>query len=1196
MADETKIKYSVDQQAVIDLRDKNLLVSAAAGSGKTAVLVERIIERITDPDHPVDVDRILVVTFTKAAAREMKERVMKALGERMDSLSKRLSLEETNGEAAAEFANLERQSQLIHKAQITTIDSFCLYLIKNHFNEIDLDPSFRTASSDEVKLLRDETVKKVIKDAYASGDEAFFELVDCYTSKDNDDNLIAYVNSLYDFAMSYPWPIQWLENHRKDYEYEDGKALTESDFFAKYMEPYKEQLIKATDFAQRAREICEMQDGPAQYLPSILADLTLLSTWKEAALRNDVDKMKSCYETAYNKVRLSGSSKGAEDLRNEVKELRDKWKDFPEEFYNNVLSVSFDTRAEDMRNTGRLVNKLIDLEIEFINAFSAAKRERRIVDFTDMEHLAIDILIKDYKSPDDYVVSDVACGYRDFFEEIMIDEYQDSNLVQEIILRCISREDCDRAGNRFMVGDIKQSIYKFRLARPEIFAEKRERYHSEDSTVITLSENYRSRAAVVDSVNAIFEQIMTPQYGGIKYDESERLNCRAKYAEADKEDNRTELVLIEKGDHNSSMLRDDEMRFIASKIRSMVGVFSVFDKDSQKMRPAEYKDFAVLLRAPGTWTNIAKVFEEEGIPYCIDSKGAFYQTREVRDILNVLNVLNNPLDDISLYGTMVSVWGGFSDSEAAGYRCGADATDVYLYDILRKYSLNNPQDEKLAGFLQKIDSYRDMVAYVPINKLIEMLVSESGYRTYAGALPGGKQRIANIDLLIAKATEYAGSSFYGLFHFLRYVSLITETDTDASEANVFDENADTVRIMSIHKSKGLEFPVCLVAGMDMKFNTKDADASLVCDIDLGIGAKYISAQKRIKRDTLWRKYISDKLRRDLIGEETRVLYVALSRAREKLIMVAGVKNAAEYISQSHEYKPDSYLGMLAPAVIDTKSALFDVYCENIEFTNANHAVSDLSTDVVIQKLKLEMTDEEKALKDRINKNLSFVYPYGNLSKLYTKTTVSELKMEAMEEVSGETKKLFEEHERSEYVPKFMGTEAEVRGTDRGTAYHEVLKNLDFTALPTNMEELDKALTLIVNKGYMPKSDVDLVPKQKLWSFITNPIAERMATAAKAGKLYKEQPFVIGLPASRVQKEFPSDETVLVQGVIDVFFIEDERVVLLDYKTDRVETSAELINRYKAQLEYYGEALTMLTGLKVSEKLLYSFGLNENIVI
>ncbi|MBO4679255.1 MAG: helicase-exonuclease AddAB subunit AddA [Lachnospiraceae bacterium] len=1177
--------FSNDQQQIIDSRHQNILVSAAAGSGKTSVLTERIVGLVSDPVNPVDIDRILVVTFTNAAAKEMKERIGKRLNEMLA--------------AHPDNEHLQKQATLIHSAQITTIDSFCLYLLKNHFTKVDADPSFRVAGEGEIELLKEDVLKDVIKRAYASKDENFYHTVDCYAKKDKDDSLEKSIMKLYDYAMSYPYPIKWLEKRRTDYEFESFEAFKESDLCKSITEDIVESLDDILAQVESTRRNCLIPGGAYGYEPSIEGDYNDIKDLKESIKGKSYDEVGAAL-AGFGFATLKGKSDCEEEEKKYIQNLRKAYKEALAGLHDKFFYQSLEDFYADMRDTAPVVSKVIDLVEDFHESFAKAKRDRLIIDFSDMEHFAVKLLVDDYHDDGTYEISDVARDYREYYKEVMVDEYQDSNLVQELIVQSVSGENVDGIHNRFMVGDVKQSIYRFRLARPEIFVGKTQQYVKDEKSshrLITLKENYRSRSAVIDSVNAVFEKVMTEDCGKVEYNADARLYKGGDYPD-DTEDNITELILV-KSEEKVEKARKTEAAAIAQKIEEIRAGLKVKDKKSGALRDTKYSDIAVLFRSPSKWGNTLKdAFESAGIPYHIEGTGDFYDTTEIRQVISFLKIVNNPLDDISLYGAMTSFFGGMDDEECARVKALGGNGGRFFYNKLVAYVEGYPDDKKASDFLALLKRYRDLSKILPINELISKLFDETGYKHVVSAIPDGEKRLANVNMLVLKAAEYAKTSFYGLFHFLRYVELIKKLEKDEGEANTFDENSNVVKVMSIHKSKGLEFPVCIVAGIDENFNESDQRAEFVTDIDAGIGASYIDPVNRVKRPTLKKLNIIAASTKEMVGEEIRILYVGLTRAKEKLVMVGLSKDPDDWKRHVGSGKIRSYLDAVKPAVTGEAHALFKFESVDEADITLKKAAGELKQ-MASRELLDSSSDVDETLYAKLKERLSFVYPHKALERLYTKTTVSNLKMAAIEREDDGSFKPFEENESSEYIPLFAGGSHEVKGTDRGTAYHEVMQLTDFVKVIDSADRdtaISEEFGRIVSLGRMSAEDVAKVRKDRIKTFFESTLGREMAEAERNGMLYKEQPFVIGVPASSVEEGFSEDETILVQGVIDAFFVCDGKVSVVDYKTDRVDSADELIKRYKKQLEYYGEAVKKLTGMPVDRLLIYSFALGGVFVV
>lgn len=1187
------MQFTKEQQKIIDLRDKNILVSAAAGSGKTAVLVERILGLVLDATNPVDIDRLLIVTFTNAAAGEMRERIGAAIEARL--------------EKEPDNRHLQRQATLLHHAQITTIDSFCLFVIKNNFNEIGLDPGFRVADSGEADLLKQDVINEIFEELLDGEEtrEDFTKLLDTLAYRGREKVLEETILRLYNFSQSFPWPEEWLQDRYEDYRI--SGTIEETEWGKMWKKELEQQLEEIKKRILSGMAICKEENGPYQYLPALAADLEILDYLTVKSWEEQYQKMQNL---SFERLSAKKDPMVLAEKKEVVKRIRDEVKKDLASIGKKYFSFSRETILKQMEEIADLERILIDTVLLFGRRFETRKREKNILDFHDMEHLALKILIERKTDPvsgeKSWAPTKVAGDYSSYFKEIMIDEYQDSNMVQEYLLRSISGEAENRY-NRFMVGDLKQSIYKFRLARPEIFLEKYQAYSEEDSKEqrVDLQKNFRSRKQVIDSVNHVFYQIMGEEVGKIEYTEKEALNLGAVYPEG-KDDYTTELLVLESEEEE---VKKAEAIMVADRIRELVGNFEVLDKESGKLRPAKFSDIVVLLRTNSGWDEeFHRVFMERDIPASVTSKTGYFSAKEVQILLSFLKVIDNPEQDIPLYGTMKSLLGRFSEEEIVRIKSMGQES---LYENLQAVK-EGELAVKVKAFLETLERYRDMVYTMPIHKLLRVYLKETGYLSYFGAMTGGYQRVANIKMLLEKAENYEKTSYFGLFHFIRYMEQLQKYDIDAGEAGNTDENRNAVRIMSIHKSKGLEFPICIVAGLSKKMNQQDINASLVCDMDLGIGMEYRNAKTRIRSTDIRRNILAEKMRRDNLGEELRILYVAMTRAKEKLIMTGVVKNYEELllsyeglknhkeeklplgiISHSH-----SFMDFIFPVTIRDCQSI-EVKCWNpwkaSEKQKAGEVFKQIHRIEVEERLKAPFMREEKEIGDTLRKNLDFSYKHQNLQGLFAKTSVSELKMKAMEERDEAAFQMFEEPEGEVFVPAFVEEKYEVSGAVRGNAYHRIMELLDFANCEEVWTVMEHMKALVAEKT-LEKDYFNLIRKDKLGKFLQSDLADRMKKAYARKKLYREQPFVLGLAANRVEENFPEEEKVLIQGIIDAYFEEDGEIVLVDYKTDAIREPEELINRYEAQMDYYKEALEKLTGRKVKERILYSFALNEEITI
>lgn len=1271
------MKFTPEQQRVIELHNSNILVSAAAGSGKTAVLVERIIRMICDGEHPADIDRLLIVTFTNAAAAEMRERIAAGITARL--------------EADPGNEHIQKQSALLHNAQITTIDSFSLFLIRNHFNEIGLDPDFRVADEGEIKLLQQEVLAQLLEDAYAGqfvpeAPEQFHACVEYFCPGGRESVLEQHILNLSRYAGSFPWPAEWLEERKNDYAAGDMEALVCSDYGQYLTERVNRTVEGCLEKLREVKRLCELPDGPYMY-----GELT------EAEIEQ-LERLTSCKDLeeqaakvpAVTFARLPSKKDDSVDpaKRELAKAIRNSVKDTLSDLSESYFKTPLELAVEQGKACREPLRMLLDLVLEFDRRLLAAKQERHLIDFSDMEHYALQILLKREKVEETggtgtdhaetkyrIVPSDVAMEYRQYFQEILIDEYQDSNLVQEYLLSAISGEEEGRY-NRFMVGDVKQSIYKFRLARPELFLEKYDTYQETgDLCRIDLAKNFRSRIQVVDAVNGVFSRIMSREIGGIAYDDKAALYPGAVYPAQEDPAYGSELLLIrkpEKGEREESGIgeqhaegagvlvdydnvRQLEALAIAARIKQLKGSLKVMEKSTGELRPVRYSDMVILLRTTSGWDEeFKKILEQQGIPVYITSKTGYFGALEVQELLQFLRVLDNPRQDIPLFGVMQSVFGGFTQEEIAQIRSGGEGHSrkrMTLYEALKEVAQSGRTVEegeeisagesageeaelsqKADTFLQRIGHYRDLTPFTSIRDLLQRILDDYDYLNYVTALPTGSKRRANVEMLLTKASAFEKTSYFGLFHFIRYMEQLEKYDVDYGEADTLDENADVVRIMSIHKSKGLEFPVVFVSGLSKRFNMQDANQSLIVDMDLGVAVDYVDSVRRIKNKTLRRAVLSAKMKEDNLAEELRVLYVALTRAREKLILTAVLDKAdekwelaqmtgQERLTYLDFCEAGSYMDFLLPILPKTGIAVKTLRTEDLA---AEELGEQLRMGDRREQLRLIACGETPLTGDpeenerklmHLRERFAYQYPHPGLQKLYTKTTVSELKIAAMAEKDEAAFHTFEEKEVVPYIPGFRREQEKVSGAVRGNAFHRVMELLDFMYVfvesglfekcPGDYETYRKRLDAERLKNrleeFLQRETISLrlteeyakaVSLPKILNFLEQELAYRMWRAQEQGLLYREQPFVLGIDAKRLDPDLPEGEKVLIQGIIDVFFIEDGEIVLLDYKTDVIDSLEALWNRYNVQIQYYEEALTKLMQMPVKERILYSFYLEK----
>lgn len=1264
------VSWTTEQQQVIDLRNRNILVSAAAGSGKTAVLVERIVKIITDKNHPVDIDHLLIVTFTNAAAAEMRERIGNAIEKALD--------EQPGNE------HLLRQLTLIHNAQITTIDSFCLYVVRNHFHEIDLEPNFRIGDEGELKLLREDVLGRVLEQNYEEPSEAFSDFVEGYASGRTDAALNEMILQLYEFSRSYPWPEKWLDSFVGAYRIETREELDRAEWLAPLTQNIRFVLKDCEQLLKQALAVTQQDDGPDMYEKAVRSDLEKYESLSK--LTSFCELSVALSDIKYDRLASSRGFEGDPDKLELVKSLREQAKDVVKKLCRQYFFCSPEMMIGQLERTEPMLEEVVRLTKQFADEFAAAKRRKNLVDFHDVEHFALQILVDEETEK----AKKTAEEFRDTFEEIMIDEYQDSNEVQETLLRSISREERGE-NNIFMVGDVKQSIYRFRLARPELFMKKYDSYSLEESTTqrIDLHKNFRSREEVLTCTNDIFYKIMVRSLGNVEYDAEAALYPGASYPVS--ADFTPEILLA---DSNDELLEDTELsdkktleaKIVAEEIRHLMKTQPVTDKATGELRAARYSDIVILLRSLSGWADsLVEVLNGNGIPAHTVSSTGYFSTVEVQTVLSMLRLLDNPRQDIPMAAVLRSPMAGLTDEELAVLRLEDGsvpfheavlelAEGLYEEDGQKEISDSEADSEadqkqgrnadgkkeddiettahrKLLKFYKKYRQLRQLVPDTPIHELIEIILRETGYGHYVAAMPAGSRRTANLNMLLEKAAAYEKTSYKGLFHFVRYIDELQKYDVDFGEADMVGENEDVVRIMSIHKSKGLEFPIVIVSGMGKNFNKQDTRSKMVLHPELGIGLDYMDGKKRIKSPTIAKKAIAKQIELENLGEELRVLYVALTRAKEKLILTGTLKDAAEklefYRQQANLSKAadrplsyltregaSGYLDWILPAVLSygDKYPVRIVEAAELVLDEVENQLEQ-NEDLTERIKEIEAADTQ--LVGQLKQRFSQRYPYQVDVLRKNKYSVSELKHRAMRErfeaEQEETVPAFLEEPATPTIPLFIQREESVeqetpnRGALRGTAVHRVMECYDFASEKSVHEQMEA-----MEKEEKITADMRaLVKEQIVADFVSSETGRRMALAQRGGALYREKPFVMGFTEEELenygfgadsntdsceniyektdsdqekeeQKRIRHEEDLtLIQGIIDVFWIEKDGIVLLDYKTDRVQQAKELIDRYETQLKLYADALERVFGarkLKVKEILIYSFSLEQLITL
>ncbi len=1292
------IEFTDRQKKILNARNHNVLVSAAAGSGKTAVLVERIVRMISEGEHPMDIDRLLVVTFTRAAAAQMRERIAKAIAGRL--------------EENPENRHLQRQETLLHHAQITTIDSFCSYLLRNHFSEIGLDPGFRLMDETQNVLMLKDVLQEFLEQQYAKKDPAFVRCVEYFCPERSDDALEELIEMLFRKASSQAFPKVWLQERKKDYDVQSIEELESCEWYRELLLAKVKQLPEMARSHKAMQRLAALPDGPFPYLDVLEREDDALFGQLEETSRRLTERLveeKTAKGVREELLQIAGFSfeklppvrKAQENGINvqhkeAVSSLRTALKKRLEELRASVNEDPAQT-VERMQMVQEPLATLVDLTIGYQDLLWSRKRDKNLIDFSDLEHLALELLVE-RREDGNIFLKKTAEGLRDYYDEILIDEYQDSNDVQELLLSALAGEKrCGFVSNRegryarFMVGDVKQSIYRFRNAKPAIFQAKFDSYPFEDKETerIDLDQNFRSRKEVLDAANGICGKVMRREIGGVDYDETVSLKLGACYPESAGEGKepatenpyQTELLLID-GKVPEDAEEEDEIAelssarkealAVAQKIHSLMGTLLVTDEETKKLRPVRYGDIVILLRSTsGRQDAFREIFEKEGIPLYLEYKGGYFAAEEVREVLQMLRVIDNPRQDIPLYGVLRGYYGGFSEDEIGQLRSiytihgihggdDADRKKVMLYDCVAA-AAGRMEEEHLAtlplelkercrNFLEELDFYRAQMATTPIHELVGKLVRETGYENYVRALPAGERRFANLHSLLVKAKEFEQGDYAGLFRFLRYIDQMRAFDVDYGEAGTLDENADVVRLTTIHKSKGLEYPVCFVSGLGARFAfSRDTRGQVIVDEDMGLGVNLVVPSLRSRITTLRQRAVADKIAGDSLGEELRVLYVAMTRAKEKLILTGYVRDADKALCslQTELSAVDLPVQQLPVSVIRKASGYLPLILESMEALEAEGAQPIRLQQVTVSDLQLlalenqatqgmllqtlQMTEKavlsgketgvpdpgilpEPALARQLQERFSWRYPYENLKGLFTKTTVTELKRAAMLEESemrapGEGAAEWYPDKSVLAKPRFACEIEEnerqsgtLQGAERGTAIHRMCEKIDYDVWKepgtVTAEQFTARVQALIEDGTLPAEYETMLRPGVFLPFLKSDLAQRMSDAQGRGLLRREQPFVIRIPANRVNEEFPNEENILIQGIMDAFFIEgegvDRHIIVVDYKTDRVKDARELVERYQMQLAEYAEALWNLLQLPVTEKIIYSFCLNQEI--
>lgn len=1246
-------KWTEDQLKAIITRGCNLLVAAAAGSGKTAVLVERIIRIITNENNPVDIDRLLVVTFTSAAAAEMRERIAAAISKAL----------EVNPNSKV----LQRQLTLLSRANITTMHSFCLDVIKNYYHVIDLDPTFRIADETENTLLKLEVINDMFEDYYESENIEFRNLIEAYSGSRDDQRLKDIILDLYRFSMSGPWPEKWLVNNAERFNIETIEELNKTIWIGILKETISIEVTGYIKILEKAIGIIRDTEGLEPYEATFLDDLDMFKKVEESLNLGIRELYTSINSISFSRLKSVKKDKVSDEENLErVKSIRDSIKKKTSKLIEDSFSMTIEDALNGIKNSYPYMKMISRLTLEFINRFKEKKRERNILDFNDLEHLCLKILIE---SDEDNNInpSSVANGFREYFDEVLVDEYQDSNNVQEAIIDLVSRKTLENP-NVFMVGDVKQSIYRFRQAKPELFLDKYNRYPLEDSDLnrkIQLYKNFRSREEVISGVNYIFKEVMSKTVGELEYNDEEALNLGASYKESNDESTiiagPIELHILDKSGEYTTEVEDEydgdvsveeeedidsiglEARIVARRIKELLNpesntgkIFKVLDKETGEYRPLKYKDIVILLRATRNWSEIfLEEIGSEGIPVYADTGTGYFETIEIRTIMSLLKVIDNPMQDVPMISVLRSPLVSFSAEELGDIRL-LDK-EKYFYEIIKGvsdniYEVNEELKNKCKVFINNLGKWRNKSIYTPIDEFIWYLYMDTAYYGYVGAMPNGKLRQANLKILFQRAKQFEQTSFKGLFNFINFINKLRNSSGDMGSAKILGENEDVVRIMSIHKSKGLEFPVVFTCGFGKQFNLMDLNKSILYHDDLGFGPDYVDLERRNSYSTLAKEAIKKKILLETLSEEMRILYVAFTRAKEKLIITGATKNLEKSISRwvssaaldedivpaSEVLKGKSYLDWIGMAICKHRDGE-----ELRKYIGANSCsiINDFSTwktkmwtknllsveknEVAVdenEEIDLFINSDVDYIDKEIERRLNYKYKYELSGKLPSNVSVSDLKRSLYNNEDDDiiTVNIFSDKEFLK--PKFLQEKRGLSASERGTIAHFIMQKLDLNKVNTK-EEIDTQIYSMKDKNLLTEEEIKAIQRISFISFFKSNLGKRMLKVFNEGKLVKrELPFYTEISSLNIDNTLSKDvygnEKVRLQGIIDCIFEEDDKIVLLDYKTDYVEygKESEILDKYRIQIKYYKDAVEKITGKEVKESYLYLFGLNKEIKI
>lgn len=1181
------MNYTKEQEQAIFLRGKNIMVSAGAGAGKTRVLVSRMAELIMDKEHPIEADRFLVMTFTNAAAAEMKERIGTELEERLEKDPDNLYL--------------RKQIRKIRQADISTIHSFCNHLIRTHYNELAIDPSFRIGEEGELFLLRQQAVEQVLEEAYASGRESFLQFVEAYAPGKNDTVLEEMIEDLYHFSRSFPNADGWFEKTGKEAAILAGKDGWDTSAAVTLLlsKAQKESLQIQEELYQLLESVTE--DSPEKYTGLLQEIKEYIDSLTQAKDYNSYYKVLS--QKSISSFPRASQKEKEWELYEEVKEFHQKVR----EQINSQKENVFTTPAEELQREAAVIYPLLEeymaLTKRFAEIYFLCKKEKNVYDFDDLEHFALELLVESYDKQGEAQPSGTAKELSKKYKMIFVDEYQDTNLVQETILEMLLNK---KHNSLFTVGDVKQSIYRFRQARPDLFLRRKDQYISQaDAGVsIELRDNFRSAPGVLTFTNYIFSQLMEKEFGGVDYNEKTAL--RPGDGGPMMQDEETSEILFFQKDSASALkeVPEDilaESAVICKRIKELIE------------EGYHYGDMVILLRSgAGRMEPMAEFLEQEGIPVSCDNKTGYFQTREITVMLNYLSIVDNIYQDIPMASVMLSSIGKFTEEELVKLRVLIEEPvrgKYTLYDFMRLYMQEGTEEElkkKIRDFLMDLLYFRQQKKEQPLSTLLWDIYERTGFYYDVQLMPDGEKRKENLLMLLKKAEDYEKTVFKGLFYFNRYMKQLKSYEIEMGEAGTSMEEEDVVKIMTIHKSKGLEFPVVFVSGLSKKFNRMDLNKAVLCHPELGIGMECVNTTLRFHHPSLMKKAIQEKVWKDTLEEEMRILYVAMTRAKRKLILTGVIKSeeleaGMRASIQAQKWRAGSMMDWILPVMAEQfrntdkiwlKARLFS-WSDIEELFNARER--EEATFSYRHFIEKYVEGQDSSL---IKKAFSHVYPNMEATKWKRKYSVSELKSLSQITLPNEESVVYEPDEEERIIPQFLKEEREeVGGAAKGTIVHKIMEMLPFAKIQTKKQLFDWITDLEQNYPESKQISAKWLYRG-IEAFLFSEQGEKIRKMDEAGKVKKELPFTVGLPVSLINQDTEAEDTVVVQGVIDACADMGNHLCLIDYKTDQIKEGEEqqLLDRYGNQMLYYKAALEQILEKRVSEIYLYSFSLKKFISV